>query len=77
MYIQTVKKLFFLLLFSASSILLPDSTPWFPRSISDVTRCCTALFRYGSELTPDHPGYGDKEYQIRREEIAAIAKGFQ
>ncbi|XP_064389915.1 phenylalanine-4-hydroxylase-like isoform X2 [Halichondria panicea] len=62
---------------SEPSSCLSDSTPWFPRSIADVAQCCTTLFKYGSELTPDHPGYGDKEYQVRRKEIAVIAKRYQ
>jgi phenylalanine-4-hydroxylase len=50
---------------------------WFPRHISQLHRCCTALFKYGSELGTDHPGYGDKEYVQRRRVIAEVSKGYK
>lgn len=50
---------------------------WFPRHISDLHRCCTALFKYGSDLASDHPGYGDTEYVQRRRVIAEIAKDYR
>lgn len=50
--------------------------PWFPQSIHELHRCCTNLFKYGHELTPDHPGYGDDAYVERRKRIAKIAKGY-
>ena len=49
---------------------------WFPRHISEVRKCCTTLFKYGSELAEDHPGYGDLEYVKRRREIAKIAESY-
>lgn len=54
-----------------------SSSVWFPRHISDLYRCCTTLFKYGSELASDHPGYGDTEYVQRRREIAEISKNFK
>ena len=50
---------------------------WFPRHISELCHCCTALFKYGSELATDHPGYGDAEYVQRRREIAEISKNYK
>ncbi len=49
---------------------------WFPRHISEVQKCCTTLFKYGAELSEDHPGYGDGEYVKRRREIAETAKSY-
>ena len=66
----------------SSSVIMsttPKSTschPWFPRHISDLHRCCTALFKYGDELGPDHPGYGDEQYMQRRKVIAEISKNY-
>lgn len=54
-----------------------DPRPWFPRHISDLRRCCTALFKYGEELATDHPGYGDENYVQRRKVIAEISKNYQ
>ena len=50
--------------------------PWFPKSIEDLHRCCTNLFKYGHELTPDHPGFGDAVYVERRKQIAKVAKEY-
>ena len=53
-----------------------DKVPWFPRTIHDLRRCCTNLFKYGDELTLDHPGFGDTAYVERRKHIAKIAKEY-
>ena len=53
-----------------------ESVPWFPKTIHDVRRCCTSLFKYGDELTPDHPGFGDAAYMERRKHIAEVAKKY-
>lgn len=53
--------------------LTENDVPWFPKSIHDLHRCCTNLFKYGDELTPDHPGFGDKMYVERRKHIAKVA----
>ena len=50
---------------------------WFPRHISELHRCCTTLFKYGHELAPDHPGYGDVQYEKRRREISEVAKNYR
>lgn len=63
----------------ASNVVLSPSEdrPWFPRHISELHRCCTTLFKYGHELTPDHPGYGDPVYEQRRKDIAQFAKNYK
>ena len=53
-----------------------DNIPWFPKSIKDLHRCCANLFKYGHELTPDHPGFGDAAYVERRKHIAKVAKEY-
>ena len=50
--------------------------PWFPKTIQDLHRCCTNLFKYGHELTPEHPGFGDVTYVDRRKQIAKVAKEY-
>lgn len=32
-----------------------NEDPEFPKSINELYKCCTKAFRYGSELTSDHP----------------------
>ncbi len=54
-----------------------EGRPWFPRHISDLHQCCTNLLKYGEELTPDHPGYGDEEYVKRRKVIAEISSNYR
>ena len=54
-----------------------DQHPWFPKHISELKRCCTALFKYGSELATDHPGYGDEHYVQRRRTIADVSKNYE
>ena len=53
-----------------------ENVPWFPKTIHDLQRCCTNLFKYGHELTPDHPGFGDATYVERRKHIAKVAKQY-
>jgi hypothetical protein len=53
-----------------------EGVPWFPRTIHDLHRCCTNLLKYGHELTPDHPGFGDATYIERRKHIAKVAKEY-
>lgn len=53
-----------------------DTIPWYPRTIYDLQRCCTNLFKYGDELAPDHPGFGDETYVERRRYIAKVAKEY-
>ena len=50
-----------------------EDLPWFPKTIYDVRRCCTNLFKYGGELASDHPGFGDAAYVERRKYIAKVA----
>lgn len=50
-----------------------NDVPWFPKSVRDLHRCCTNLFKYGHELTADHPGFGDETYVERRKYIAKVA----
>ena len=50
-----------------------NDVPWFPKSVHDLHRCCTNLFKYGQELTADHPGFGDETYVERRKHFAKVA----
>ena len=53
-----------------------EGVPWFPKTIHDLHCCCTNLLKYGHELTPDHPGFGDVAYIERRKHIAKVAKEY-
>ena len=59
-----------------SKALEQGDSPWFPKSIHELHRCCTNLFKYGHELTPDHPGFGDEAYVERRKHIAKVAQEY-
>ena len=50
---------------------------WFPRHISEVRECCTTLYKFGEDLTEDHPSYGDNDYVEIRREIAKIAMNYK
>ncbi len=65
------------MIFSPLPNVVADQRPWFPKHISDLHRCCTALFKYGHDLGVDHPGYGDEQYVQRRKVIAEISKNYQ
>jgi hypothetical protein len=51
------------------------STPWFPRHISEVGRCCTALFKSGGDLKC--AGHDDPVYMKQRRMIAECAKNYK
>ena len=78
MLAESLKCLSSNMMLSSSPNPAPDhSRPWFPRHISDLRRGCTAVFKYGDELTADHPGYGDEDYVQRRKVIAQLSKNYQ
>ncbi|CAH8609405.1 unnamed protein product [Schistosoma mattheei] len=59
-----------------SRINLPnnqESQYWYPKHISDLDKCQHLLLKFQPELQTDHPGFHDKVYRERRENIAKIA----
>ncbi|CAG5121627.1 unnamed protein product, partial [Candidula unifasciata] len=46
---------------------------WFPRHISELDACTHLITRYEPDLDYTHPGFADKNYRLRRKEIADIA----
>jgi phenylalanine-4-hydroxylase len=51
--------------------------PWFPRHISDLDLIANRILDAGTELNADHPGFHDKVYRARRDEMAQLAKNFR
>lgn len=54
-----------------------ETVPWFPRHISDIDKFSAKILAAGGDLESDHPGFKDKEYRKRREEIAQIAINYR
>ena len=56
---------------------LPESVPWFPRTIRDLDQFANQILSYGSELDSDHPGFTDEVYRKRRKYFADIAFNYK
>jgi len=56
---------------------LPESVPWFPRTIRDLDQFANQILSYGSELDSDHPGFTDEVYRKRRKFFADIAFNYK
>lgn len=46
---------------------------WFPRHVSELDMIANRVLDAGTDLEADHPGFHDKTYRQRREELAAFA----
>lgn len=57
----------------------PIEVPWFPCSRKDLDFCVEEVIGSGTGglLADDHPGFNDKVYQNRREEIAEFANSYR
>jgi phenylalanine-4-hydroxylase len=62
---------------SGGSSAAPTTVPWFPRKISDLDLFAHKSLEYGADLDADHPGFSDKAYRERRQEIVTIAKNYK
>ena len=53
--------------------------PWFPANLKDLDHCVDEIGggEEGGLVSPDHPGFNDKEYLKRREEIAEQANSYR
>ena len=54
-----------------------DEEIWFPKTIEDVIKMEKKTLKGGIELKSDHPGFKDKDYLRRREEISNISNAYQ
>lgn len=55
----------------------PPTVPWFPMKLSDLDDMGTDLQDPDQGLADDHPGFTDKEYIKRRDQIAALGIGYK
>jgi phenylalanine-4-hydroxylase len=57
-------------------VLDERQVPWFPRHISELDTLASRCLDAGTDLEADHPGFHDKTYRARRDELARIAESF-
>jgi len=56
----------------------PDrEVPWFPSNIRDLDLTQETLDGGDGLINEDHPGFTDKEYKIRRKELAAVTESYR
>lgn len=59
------------------NILESRKVKWFPRRVQDLDSIANEILDAGAELQSDHPGFHDKEYRERREQLAEVALNFR
>ncbi|KAF0696057.1 Aste57867_13170 [Aphanomyces stellatus] len=57
-------------------VLNEKKVPWFPRKINDLDLTVKTLDA-GEDLESDHPGFNDKVYRARRDQLTDIAVNFK
>ncbi|KAF9161740.1 hypothetical protein BGX21_011025 [Mortierella sp. AD011] len=56
---------------------VPDSTPWFPRKLTDLDQVTKKVSKIGEGLASDSPGANDAAYCARRTEIIKNAETYK
>ena len=58
-------------------VLQSKRVAWYPRRLSDLDSVASQILDAGVELQADHPGFHDKKYRARRQELADISMSYR
>lgn len=64
---------------ACSELLILDqkSVPWFPRHITDLDDIALKALDTEDSLESDHPGFNDKVYRARRDELSDMSRSYR
>ena len=58
-------------------ILQSKRVAWYPRRLNELDLVASQVLDAGTELQSDHPGFNDKQYRARRQELADISASYR